>query len=552
MKLVFKTLMLFLVANALLLSCVKKEIDLEKLESDTIDPSFAAPLGQVNFNLGRLEKHFVDDLFELNTQTGLLEFVYEKRLFNLKVADIFRVSTLSNGVAFALPPSTLTAYNAAPAGQTVSFSQSETFNLPTVNNEELREVVIKQGSLTLDVSSDFSSQLQIILTIPSLTLGNDTARDTIDFLVPTPSTGSTTLDLSGYTLDFTGGTPSGFNMANARFDVRFTKGVLPANSNDSLNVNATLVIDSIQTARGYFGTFTNILSSDTLKIDFFEQLNGGTVHLVEPKIDLNIFNTSGLSLATSFSSVFSNSVGSSLSGVGLNIPTIPAAFNIGDTAVLNQTIDNTNSNIVQLIDLRPEELIYDATSTTNPAGNNPQWSNFITCESEVWCDSRLVLPLYGSGNFDYLDSNDLDLESLLDIDSANLEYLKTATLRVVADNGLPLNAQVQVYFADTNFVIIDSLFDLAGGENIIAKANVNFTGDSLDVNNGIVTSPTRKITDVIINKTRFINLADNGAKKVIYRAKLITNSAGSQYVKFLPSYNLNLKLSGKVDLSGKL
>lgn len=553
----YKSTLLFsvLAITILITSCVKQEIELDKLESEEIDPSFALPLGEATINLGRVEQSFVDDHFIYNPTTGLLEYVFPRRLFELQLADMLQFPNPSASMSFSMPAPIHTAFNLAGAGTQITFHGQDTASFSAPNGELMDSLVIKQGSLDFNLSSDFAHDVSIDIIIPSLTINGGAFNKTVtlNYSGSTPVTTTAQFDISGYKLDMTDGGVT-TNTARFAFAVTLTNSGVVTSGTENIDITADFVVDTIDRAFGYFGTYTNILSADTMPIDFFENLYGGTVHVEDPRIELTVYNTSGVPVNTGFNGVYApdNSININLAGPGLtSIPLVVGAPTINDTGITTHIIDNSNTSptLSDIVDEGPGEMIYDASSETNPAGVTP---NFVTCESKVWCDGRLVMPLYGWGNnFVFRDTTDLDLSQSLNVDSADIENIQAVTIRVVADNGLPIEASLQLYFADSNHVIIDSLFDNATGENILTAATVNFSVPVSDPNYGRVTltGAKRKITDVMITQTRFNNLANAGVAKLIYVARGNTNDANlGRSVKFFPDYNLRIKTSAKVDM----
>lgn len=551
--LIIKKLLVFSTAFVFLQSCVKKEVDLQNIHNESLNPSFAIPIGQSTFNLGRLENHFADDHFVYNPTTGILEYVYPKELFRLGLADLLKLPTLAANASFGMPLATQTAFTTGGAGTSVNFSGQTTTVFPMVNGELMDSIIIKQGTLDIALTSDYMHNGSVDVIIPSLTLNGAAFNQTIVFNYsgPVPVIVNTNgIDISGYTLDMTDGGITD-NTARFAFNAIVTNSGNPLSGTETLALGMNFTIDTIQQANGYFGSFVNILSQDTVFVDFFNKMNG-SMHVEDPRIELLIYNTAGIDVHTDFTGIFApdNSVTVNLGGPGLtSIPTVVGAATIADTGITTHVVDNNNTNptLSAVVDEGPGEIIYSTTSTTNPAGIV---QNFLTYKSEVWCDSRLVLPLYGWGdNFEFEDTTNTDIDGALDMDSTDIDNLEKLTLRIIVDNGLPVETRVQVYFADTNDGIIDSLFDnVNAGADIIRKANVNFSLPLMDPNYGKVTSAVRKITDIVIDKTRFNNLANRGAEKLIYKAYALTNEAPTgKNVKFYPEYELTIKISAKVD-----
>jgi hypothetical protein len=87
-----------------------------------------------------------------------------------------------------------------------------------------------------------------------------------------------------------------------------------------------------------------------------------------------------------------------------------------------------------------------------------------------------------------------------------------------------------VYFADFNFVVLDSL--ITGDRNILPGASVGGAPEYR------VTEPAGKITDVMIDKSRLDNIVK--AKYLLFRVRLSTSD--EQLVKIYEDYNIVLKL----------
>ena len=104
--------------------------------------------------------------------------------------------------------------------------------------------------------------------------------------------------------------------------------------------------------------------------------------------------------------------------------------------------------------------------------------------------------------------------------------------RLNADNSFPVDASMQVYLTDDNYMLLDSLFQ--PNQLIIASGT---PGPAPDFK---VQSPTRKITDIRIEGDRLDHLGQTSY--LIIRATLSTANAGSTVVRFYSDYELGVKL----------
>ncbi len=550
-----KKVLLPLFAIALTMTnCIKKEIQLDKITTPTMDPSFALPLGRATLNLGNLEQNLDANNLIYNDGTNLFEIVFNDRLFELSANDMISIPAQTYNNVFVLSGANQSSLLALPVGSSITFTQPFTNTFTIGNGALLDSVIIQSGQLIVDLSSQFKHNATIDIIIPSLTLNGSPLHKSysLNYTGSTPILSNATIDISGYTLDLTnnGTTTNTFNMS---IPLQLTNSGNGLVGNETLNTNLQLNINSFNAIWGYLGQQTNILNQDTSTITLFDNLAGGEIHFEDPQIRLSIGNTAGLDVQAQFSAVFAptNSITVNLGGSGLTtIPTIARATNPGDTTITTHIIDNNNTNptLTALLDEGPGEIVYSSTATTNPNGVS---QNFVLGDALVWCDAEVSLPLFGwARNFTLVDTTNFDAASVFGINVSNnltIDDLDKATVRIIVDNGLPIDAGVQIYFADTNHVLIDSLF--TGVENIFEQGIVDFTLPLTDPNHGKVTQATKKITDIELSQTTIRKLIDNNVKKLIYKAVGLTNNANTgQNVKIYPEYTVDIKVSAKVDL----
>jgi len=548
-----KVLLPLFAISLTMMNCIKKEILLDKITTPTMDPSFALPLGNVSLNLGNLEQNLDANNFVYNHGTNLFEIVFNDRIFELSANDMINIPSQTYNNTFTLSGANQASLLGLPIGSPITFTQSFTNTFTIGNGALLDSIIIQSGQLIVDLSSEFMHNSTVEINIPSLTLNGTPLQQSypLNYTGSSPVTSNAIIDISGYTLDLTnnGTTTNSFNMNIPLQIINSGNGLL---GNEKLTSNLQLDISSFYAIWGYLGQQTNILNQDTSQITLFDDLAGGQIHFEDPQIRLSIGNTAGLDVQAQFSAVFApnNSTTVNLGGSGLTtIPTITGATSPGDTAITTHTIDNNNTapSLTNLLDEGPGEIVYSSTATTNPNGVS---NNFVLGDAIVWCDAEVILPLFGwARNFTLIDTTDFNVANIFGIDSSSnltVEDVDKAQVRIIVDNGLPIDAGVQIYFADTNHVIIDSLF--SGIENIFEKGQVNFTLPLTDPNHGKVTQSTKKITDIELTQVLIKKLVNNNVKRLIYKARGLTNDANSgQNVKIYPEYTVDIKASAKVD-----
>jgi hypothetical protein len=548
-------LWILLACGLILASCVKDEWKLnDQTRIDGLDPSFAFPLLDTRLNLGNLEQEFDSENFIYNAEDETFALVYAADLFRFGVEDLQNIQEQQFDVDYALSAGEATALTALPAGNTASFSQSSELSFAVDNGEELDSIRFAGGALSLELSSTIPHDVNVGIQIPGLTLNGVpfVGLMVLDYTGLVPFFTTESFDLTGYVLDLT---QNGTTNNTMDFDLEFivTSSGMPTAPASSLELNINLDVSQFRALHGYLGQLSAATSVDTQFVNLFRDLNGGVLYFQDPKIELTISNTTGIPVNVFLDGVYApeNSEDQQLSGPDLtNFPQIsPAAFP-GDIAVTEHVISNagTDPPLSSLLDEGPFELIYFSELSINLDGPT---QNFLLDTSYIACHVDMILPFFGyADNFALSDTLDLDLEAeLLNAQDGNLgwEDVKKVTLRLIADNGLPIQIAGQVYFADTNNVIIDSLFQNQY-EAIFEAGYVDFSLPDTDPNYGKVIAFTRKITDVVLTSAQLKALSDAGSKKVILRSRANTNEASNgEVVRFYPEYELKMKLSAKID-----
>ncbi len=126
------------------------------------------------------------------------------------------------------------------------------------------------------------------------------------------------------------------------------------------------------------------------------------------------------------------------------------------------------TNFSDIFNLRPDEIRYASVGQVNPnvpaTISNP---NILTDTSNVEGIATVILPFIGSGSLQFFgDTTDVDLSLDDDIDA-----FLSATIRIIITTSVPLDADVQFYFMDDNFNVIDS---------VLSSENTFFAGADVD------------------------------------------------------------------------
>jgi len=268
------------------------------------------------------------------------------------------------------------------------------------------------------------------------------------------------------------------------------------------------------------------MESDTLTLDLFDLGFEGSLRLADPKLDLVFENSFGVSIQARIKHLeMVNAEGESvvLSGAIVEngfLLDSPALNEAGQSKTSTLSLNKDNSNLVDLLAIKPQKIIYQLSSTINPT--NRDQSGFITSASKINTDIHALIPAHGSF--------ELRTQQETAVDFGQPEALVAAEFNLITTNEMPVGATLQFYFVDENNTIIDSLFTTQ--ELILEAAPV--------AADGFPTAPTPLTTKINIPSDR-INIL-NRSEKMLMSLYLATTDDGQTPVKITSEQKLGVKL----------
>lgn len=413
------------------------------------------------------------------------------------------------------------------------FPSQEIFNEDTVvafdiGDVRLTRVLVDEGGVEVIGVSTVQDTLKIEYIIPGAT--KDGQEFKLNFnLPPAPVGESMTVveffDFSGYEIDLTGQFGDTINtlytVSRGWID---SSGIVTEISLQDSIFNTITVKEIIPAkAWGYLGSDT-ISGEESIDFDFFDDLNG-SFDLEQLDVSLvtkNFLGSKGEVTIKKLEAV-SNSQSISLNSDQINSPfEIEAATSNSDNTItsseLEITFNQDNSNIDELVELKPNAFNFEYEIITNNDLN--QELGFAYKGQGVKSELQMKIPVFISlDNIAFSDTVDVDFTIPSDIDQGSFI--------VLAENGYPLNAQIELLLLDDANNLIETLIS---GQEILAG--------EID-QNGIVSAV--KLSQLNVPFSNASNL--NNTKKVGFRVSFST-SPQNQTVKFYSDYAIKLKLVG--------
>lgn len=515
MKLLFVFFFSGLVASAFF-SCTNIIDDKDyNIDSARLAPELAVP-----FAFGSL--HIKDILSNKDSQyvkiypDGLVYLSYTQSLKSGDIRNLITVPDQSLNRSFPLPAGTF-----PPSTQdTPSGTISNVIDLG-LSPEQLSEMLFKSGSInyTTSVSPANPNLLyEIVISLPDFT---STVTNTS--LVQTIS-GSGSFSLQGYKAALNA------NQFNLTLDliIKQNSSSVTIAPGSTVNVSLSFAGMDFTYVKGFFGDQAVNIPAGTLEIGAFNtSLKGTNVSFAQPKINFTIINDYGVPTTVDFQTLEARKPNASLA-VQLSSPSpvsVSYPSTLGSSAQTN--LDVTNA--VQLINFAPTQFYYNINTRINAGLTSANPPNFMADTSKFRVNMNVEIPLYGhASNVILADTASIDLGNT---DQSKIEE---AYLKVKVSNEVPLDANIQFYLTDANYVFIDSL---------LALDQTNFIPGSKVNSNGELVVPGSFDQLIQIDPTKLSKVFT--AKKIIIKARATTSKDANGNlpdVKFKSQYQMDVNL----------
>jgi hypothetical protein len=281
-----------------------------------------------------------------------------------------------------------------------------------------------------------------------------------------------------------------------------------------------------------------VIPKSTIQFDFFKKWKlQGNVQFQNPKVTTTFNNSYGLPTRV-FMDIFevetaegkTVALKSPLTKLpnGANIalkPTILALNEIGKTKKTVYEFNATNSNINELFNAYP--MAFNFSSRAVVGDSTVQ--GFFTDTSNLSMKMDISVPISGT-------AKGFLTENTEGVDFSSYEKVTDVELKVITNNTLPFDINLQCYFLDNKEAIIDSLAQKS--TLILRGAVVN--------SNGSIARPSDETAFIKIEAERFKRLLL--AKKMRIQYLVSTSSNGTIPVKILSNQGVVLRigLKGKV------
>ncbi len=545
-----KFLLLLLFAGILVLtsSCFKDLHYFDKELDTTVElvPGIRGPIVYGSLSLADLVTGLDEESFVQESDSGLLFLYYTDELYSQTAREIIDIPDQEYLEVFIDAEVSIPAFLLGDVGDTTTFPPKEKrYEFVFENNERIDSINLKDGDLVLSVESTFKHEGFLKIESENIMFDGEPYSETVTISDPSGNfTYNKVLPLDGnkVTLDNT-------DPDTTVLPITFTLSLINSGAGVTAGEYCRITMDFVDmdfySAFGYVGDYDLSLDEDTLDIDIFDVDYEGELYFVDPRFNLIIDNAYGIVIGADLGNLtaYNSKTGISVPiefdpGTNPFVVQSPLIDSIGYPKQTKISIHRGNSNIDEVLNSEPTALYYSLEAETNPDYADSTY-NFVTDSSGFRADFEVVLPLWlRAKNFVLEDTVDLDLEDALG-DLA--DYLKYLMIQLKVTNGLPMEIDLQLYFADENYVVLDSLVNDPRGKFLDAAQVGAFDR---------VTAVTRDT----VQREFIVDELENDFEKIrptkygMIRAEVNTAGDALQNVKFFSDYTVDFSIAMDVDV----
>ena len=437
-------------------SACKKENSKPQWDIEVIGPLLHASLG-----IGQL----IGDSNIAATSNGAQYLSFDTLLSKFNIDSLFQVADTTIPTVVIFPPFSATIHPNIPF-----YSNNNNIKLG-ISGVELKQAIISKGKIKLEIKNTMHSKIIFVYTIPkakknglpfTVTASVDSAS------ISNPKYFSNEYDFSGYDVDMTGNTGNLFNTISYKVEARSNPDGTDfvVNANDTIvNLKSTLIGIEPYFVRGYLGQ-AGIYEINDQNIGIGGLIKNGMIEFDSVKFNLDIINYIGADeqLYISYLQSFNNRTNTSVDLTApsfvrnyLNINRASINSSFADSLVSTHyaiQLDNSNSNIKDLIKNIPDKFKYDIKFSLNPLGNISGGNDFVFRDRLIETYVKIIIPLRFAANQLVL----ADTVPLTISNATNFDPVGPANLTLIAENGFPLDLNVQLFLLDNTQSVVDSLF----------------------------------------------------------------------------------------------
>lgn len=521
-------------ATLFFFSCKKLELDKVSTKG-TWNPNMAVPLAFGEFGVyDILARTDSTDLIVIDPEIGSIALLYNGDLFSFKARDFYELEdfTESEEVDLAIPVQ-------GSYGGNESVSETSDFLINTPFGSEIHEVTFREGNLNVTVSSTYDHNISVDITFPGFIKDGSPIQVSMN-LAPAGNGTETVVrnvDLTDVIADLTknGTTVNEFAVDK---EVEITGTGSSIDGDETVTIDYQMVNQDYDLITGYFGQPT-FETQDSILLKIFQNVTDGYFQFTNPKFRLEVDNSLGIPLSYNMNELKTIIIETSeelhLIGNPTSFPVDkPSSIGLTQQTIIELNKTNTD-NIETIVTPTPQYFYFDTELVANPDGQTGDL-NFLTHESSLDVSGEIELPLEGFAyGFEFRETYDFEINQ----DLSETDRIEFVMLRLIIDNGFPVDLAAQVIFKDENQQPLFTSFE--------STIEPIFTSGQVD-SDGRVVSSTREISDIVLEREQ-IDLLDQVRFFEVIGFGETRNGTDEEIVKVFDDYKVGTQLSIQIEVS---
>ncbi|MBN1132530.1 MAG: hypothetical protein JXA39_05625 [Bacteroidales bacterium] len=531
-----------------IISCHKEYFELDRLSTEIeLEPEIAAPVIYGSVSMEDIIA-FIDSAGYTETdEAGLIYLIYSDTLLEAMADTMIDVPDKLISRYYIESDITGDPNWGINVGETVHFYKTDTLDYGMEGISRLDSALLKGGMLVIDVLSEFRHGGELTISSDYVVdeQGNPFSTTFVISLCGEDYTGHREILMEGYHIstDLKVKPDSTITYIIVKYDLALTNSGNPIEVGQECSIDMSFQDMEFYSAYGFVEPREELNQSGEFEIPLYsERPELADIIFADPRINIYVNNSIGLPLEielndmTATSAIDGSLVELTFEGIHPFWIDAPGINQVGETIATEININNTTSNIDEFLACAPSYITYDIIGRTGYESLSDE--HFVLDTSKIDMIVEFVLPLdFKTTGFSLQDTMDFELFGEEEVDTSLIQFLQ---IRLGTDNGLPIAFEVQVYFTDEYYTVIDSLFE--GTVALLEAAPVD--------QNGIITSFQRAENFADIDSDKISNLMD--VTYAIFHAKILTSNEGQDFVKiyshyeglgFEPAYALDFDLS---------
>jgi hypothetical protein len=419
----------------------------------------------------------------------------------------------------------------------VFYSDTDMVDLDPDPGIEITYVEVETADLNYSLNSGFSEAVVLDFILPSALDGDDTAT----YQVPLSANGSvvSTISLAGIEADLSTDPLQPYNQLPfiVNIAVQSSGNQILFDLSDNLSVDHQVQNVEFSYLEGFFGQQTYNVDQDTIEIaleGFYEKISGDLI-FTNPMVRFPYVNSLGIPANLDVVALGENTTGDSQALNATPQPIVSMEDRDGPVSEGAVQFDRTNSDIVEVIRIRPHRIIYSGEVLINPGGHTGTRDNFVFGDSQITGGVELELPWnIQVSNLTLRDTveNPLFIDSENDFTLSDLEFVR---MYFYSANGFPLDAEVILIPYD---MIGDIEKDGIVVPELISAAPVDASGR--------VTGPSETTITIELTEQNLIDLEQSEDMIILFRFN--STDDGSREVVIYTDYAIDFRLSVETEI----